>query len=160
MWLLPEGSSPKINRKCLMECHPYTEIFSKRRKIYSVCVEGWEDESDKTSVTLGQLFQFPVEILSLYKRWFVQSFQYVCKAKKTLAIDHTEKNIFRQNIFCFLWQRTCPKNVDFSLNPQRCQNWYFAHWQGDVGQAVSQYRFSAFWLRSKCSICSYQLNIW
>ena len=22
-----------------------------------------------------------------------------------------------------------------------------------------QYRFSAFWLRSKCSICSYQLNI-
>ena len=23
-----------------------------------------------------------------------------------------------------------------------------------------QYRFSAFWLRSKCSICSYQLNIW
>ena len=23
-----------------------------------------------------------------------------------------------------------------------------------------QHRFSAFWLRSKCSICSYQLNIW
>ena len=23
-----------------------------------------------------------------------------------------------------------------------------------------RYRFSAFWLRSKCSICSYQLNIW
>ena len=23
-----------------------------------------------------------------------------------------------------------------------------------------EYRFSAFWLRSKCSICSYQLNIW
>ena len=22
------------------------------------------------------------------------------------------------------------------------------------------YRFSAFWLRSKCSVCSYQLNIW
>ena len=22
------------------------------------------------------------------------------------------------------------------------------------------YRFSAFWLRSKCSICSYQLNLW
>ena len=27
-------------------------------------------------------------------------------------------------------------------------------------QAEGQYRFSAFWLRSKCSICSYQLNIW
>ena len=25
---------------------------------------------------------------------------------------------------------------------------------------MSEYRFSAFWLRSKCSICSYQLNIW
>ncbi len=24
----------------------------------------------------------------------------------------------------------------------------------------NHYRFSAFWLRSKCSICSYQLNIW
>ena len=25
---------------------------------------------------------------------------------------------------------------------------------------LKSYRFSAFWLRSKCSICSYQLNIW
>ena len=25
---------------------------------------------------------------------------------------------------------------------------------------LHQHRFSAFWLRSKCSICSYQLNIW
>ena len=31
-----------------------------------------------------------------------------------------------------------------------------------IGQAdnIEPYRFSAFWLRSKCSICSYQLNIW
>ena len=35
---LPEGSS-KINRYSLNRCPPYTEIFSKRRKIYSVCVE-------------------------------------------------------------------------------------------------------------------------
>ena len=27
-------------------------------------------------------------------------------------------------------------------------------------QTRGLYRFSAFWLRSKCSICSYQLNIW
>lgn len=26
--------------------------------------------------------------------------------------------------------------------------------------SVTRHRFSAFWLRSKCSICSYQLNIW
>ena len=33
----------------------------------------------------------------------------------------------------------------------------------DRGRAETQtfrHRFSAFWLRSKCSICSYQLNIW
>ena len=35
---LPEGSS-KINSLSLNRCPPYTEIFSKRRKIYSVCVE-------------------------------------------------------------------------------------------------------------------------
>ena len=35
---LPGGSS-KINRLSLNRCPPYTEIFSKRRKIYSVCVE-------------------------------------------------------------------------------------------------------------------------
>ena len=27
-------------------------------------------------------------------------------------------------------------------------------------RTLQGYRFSAFWLRSKCSICSYQLNIW
>ena len=31
-------------------------------------------------------------------------------------------------------------------------------WSQQAGSP--QYRFSAFWLRSKCSICSYQLNIW
>ena len=31
-------------------------------------------------------------------------------------------------------------------------------WTEEAG--VVSYRFSAFWLRSKCSICSYQLNIW
>ena len=28
------------------------------------------------------------------------------------------------------------------------------------GETLCLHRFSAFWLRSKCSICSYQLNIW
>ena len=35
--------------------------------------------------------------------------------------------------------------------------------KAEVQNAISWtdgYRFSAFWLRSKCSICSYQLNIW
>ena len=30
----------------------------------------------------------------------------------------------------------------------------------NVSLNTDSYRFSAFWLRSKCSICSYQLNIW
>ena len=30
----------------------------------------------------------------------------------------------------------------------------------ELFQIITRYRFSAFWLRSKCSICSYQLNIW
>ena len=35
---LPVGNS-KINMLSLNRCPPDTEIFSKRRKIYSVCVE-------------------------------------------------------------------------------------------------------------------------
>ena len=34
--------------------------------------------------------------------------------------------------------------------------------KAEVQNVISKtngYRFSAFWLRSKCSICSYQLNI-
>ena len=50
--------------------------------------------------------------------------------------------------------------MDFCLNTPNRQNWYFAHCHVHLWQTVSQYRFSAFWLRSKCSICSYQLNIW
>ena len=30
---------PKINTSLLIKCPPDTEIFSKRRKIYSICVE-------------------------------------------------------------------------------------------------------------------------
>ena len=33
-------------------------------------------------------------------------------------------------------------------------------WMGAWLRTLWEHRFSAFWLRSKCSICSYQLNIW
>ena len=33
-------------------------------------------------------------------------------------------------------------------------------WDSSCYKTWQQHRFSAFWLRSKCSICSYQLNIW
>ena len=47
---------------------------------------------------------------------------------------------------------------------QASQRWTSLFYNlGDVpsaAQAADRHRFSAFWLRSKCSICSYQLNIW
>ena len=41
-------------------------------------------------------------------------------------------------------------------------NWLWVCIKNDCTKIISKifYRFSAFWLRSKCSICSYQLNIW
>ena len=48
--------------------------------------------------------------------------------------------------------------------------WSYLHWGHTVvdldardllfALSTARHRFSAFWLRSKCSICSYQLNIW
>jgi hypothetical protein len=40
------------------------------------------------------------------------------------------------------------------------QKWMYVSWKTPFLQTQSSHRFSAFWLRSKCSICSYQLNIW
>ena len=78
---------------------------------------------------------------------------------KRLTIFYEQKNI-RQNVF-FFFDKEHAKKMWISLlkTPSR-QKWYFAHCHVHVGHAVCQYRFSAFWLRSKCSICSYQLNIW
>ena len=49
--------------------------------------------------------------------------------------------------------RFCPRK---HFCPSRVNKWHRAP---DFGSR-KLYRFSAFWLRSKCSICSYQLNIW
>jgi len=50
-----------------------------------------------------------------------------------------------------VWFGTYTVNNWIKLFPSSLRrNWCFIH----------HYRFSAFWLRSKCSICSYQLNIW
>jgi len=51
------------------------------------------------------------------------------------------------------------------LDPGLCQGYHFlsqqppSYWMMYF-QEWRRYRFSAFWLRSKCSICFYQLNIW
>ena len=41
-WLSSKEDSRQRNWGCLSECHPDTEIFSKRRKIYTICVDGWD----------------------------------------------------------------------------------------------------------------------
>ena len=72
----------------------------------------------------------------------------VCLARKhSQTLVHCN-SIWRTNDECL------ERQVDDSL-------WYL-----HVGQKTwlprnnFRYRFSAYWLRSKCSICSYQLNIW
>ena len=50
-WLSSEEVSLQINLIHLIGCPPDTEIFSKRRKIYSICVEG-RDSSMQTTFHL------------------------------------------------------------------------------------------------------------
>ena len=48
----------------------------------------------------------------------------------------------------------CPRLLDDKMESQ------FGFQILRLSCSGTKYRFSAFWLRSKCSICSYQLNIW
>ena len=78
-----------------------------------------------------------------------------------------------------LWQQPqlkCRNKMSFAANPS-CQNVLQLSkqnrglekefecvvqitWDTHCYKTWQLHRFSAFWLRSKCSICSYQLNIW
>ena len=49
---------------------------------------------------------------------------------------------------------------DFTMHIWRCSLFYGHDICTYADVTVDGHRFSAFWLRSKCSICSYQLNIW
>ena len=90
-------------------CHPDTEIFSKRRKIYSFCVDGWDMIRRKgLSVDMHKSHALDTVPDDLMTKWSTQ--------------------------------------IGFQILSLNCSS--------------IKYRFSAFWLRSKCSICSYQLNIW
>ena len=50
----PRGDCLWINYRYLRNCHPDTEIFSKRRKIYSICLDSRDDNQD---LTVRQLYQ-------------------------------------------------------------------------------------------------------
>ena len=101
------------NKLILIECPPDTEIFSKRRKIYSICVEG----------------------MSWCLVDNLQSVPWLARSKTLLGLGpHHVVGGYQ-------------KLMNYGFDPHFCKT-------------MSSYRFSAFWLRSKCSICSYQLNIW
>ena len=106
---------PKRNWLILIECPPDTEIFSKRRKIYTWCVEGMSWWQQVPSAGLN--------------------FQDDSSLSLTVSVD-----------------------VSFETKAQY-QLWYLDRVGPDTKLTFTWHRFSAFWLRSKCSICSYQLNI-
>ena len=62
------------NNWILIECPPDTEIFSKRRKIYSICVEGmswWLDDIFKSVGRLAAVKQFgfgPYHVVGGYQK--------------------------------------------------------------------------------------------
>ena len=53
----PWGTAHQKNSVSLVEYSPYTEIFSKRRKIYSVCVESMSIQVRASSASTDQLEQ-------------------------------------------------------------------------------------------------------
>ena len=55
------------------------------------------------------------------------------------------------------WGQNKLEPISLKTNIQRWEYWNMIQ---DPENKFNLYRFSAFWLRSKCSICSYQLNIW
>ena len=58
------------------------------------------------------------------------------------------------------WTRTHEnRDIHFDRISGYLTRWLYVKWRIEIKTNVF-YRFSAFWLRSKCSICSYQLNIW
>ena len=74
----------------------------------------------------------------------------------------------KKNFSSLCWQSFYQKIKSIRITSIACY-WYLraSSWSIElpvgiqIGQNPSKtYRFSAFWLRSKCSICSYQLNIW
>ena len=68
------------------------------------------------------------------------------------ALPHLKRFKNHESVFHCLetqcWECGQPRNLRKAESP------------GPSIPTLLRHRFSAFWLRSKCSICSYQLNIW
>ena len=83
-------------------------------------------------------------------------------------VIHSYCNSTESHFRVFLWQQHQRDATDMIIsgNSVFARGKYFSLSRvnktnrADILGSRKLYRFSAFWLRSKCSICSYQLNIW
>ena len=110
-----------------------------------------------------------IRINMCFNFYSIKSFRHVCRTCLTLA--YFGKYIWHKGValallwdcvklkkpvtqYSKLWLYACPVlHAHAYLSCSLALTWVdFCPGSG--------YRFSAFWLRSKCSICSYQLNIW
>ena len=77
--------------------------------------------------------------------------------RKGLPVKCSFPSISRSIILELGIEKSCRQILRFSGDTNELWEGILS-WVSDSGRW--NYRFSAFWLRSKCSICSYQLNIW
>ena len=91
-----------------------------------------------------------INVIPLF--YFYQHLEKIIKNK--LGLLRTTKKKSKMYVFKVLFERKMKKNQLFWLIMKISK--------GKTGLSLcrNHHRFSAFWLRSKCSICSYQLNIW
>ena len=156
----PRGDCQQTNYRYLLYCHPDTEIFSKRRKIYSSCVDGRDDDP---KLLLQQNIRLYSQVTRSISFWIKRLYNRNRKIFVLWFFHQTEKNTVAvstksfEMVDRFFFKGKIEKH---SLSPnQPVESWQTVMCWTPHPVAHS-YRFSAFWLRSKCSICSYQLNIW
>ena len=80
------------------------------------------------------------------QKWTAQTLKTYCLAKKQFNFFIDKRHAWQMRISLLKHQAVNNHNL-LTARPA-------------LAITSCGYRFSAFWLRSKCSICSYQLNIW
>ena len=102
---LPWGNS-KINMVSLNWCPPDTEIFSKRRKIYSVCVESLSMKwlgSRHRLMSIRYPHAFTTMFEQVFKSWKDTNMSLIFEQTKTGKVVH----IFYFYIWYFMHKKKC-----------------------------------------------------
>ena len=107
--------------------------------------------STRKAIIDGALLNRRNLILHFSTLLYINQFQNCISCK--LNIKKKMTSIMFNTFFC---KRICSYHISDAFYNQIVANFLIEL----KGQQILSYRFSAFWLRSKCSICSYQLNIW